>query len=79
MPFCSPDKCQGSNQQRRRKCDSPPPADDGRTCPGHDTDTRPCGGLLCPGKSIIKSIQQINLLANNFYLFTSKRWLGRME
>ncbi|XP_062512619.1 hemicentin-1-like isoform X1 [Corticium candelabrum] len=47
-PFCSPDKCQGSNQQRRRKCDSPPPANAGRTCPGHDTDTRPCGGLLCP-------------------------------
>ncbi|XP_062508236.1 A disintegrin and metalloproteinase with thrombospondin motifs adt-1-like [Corticium candelabrum] len=47
-PFCNQDKCQGSNQQRRRKCDSPPPSNDGRTCPGHDTVTRPCGGLLCP-------------------------------
>ncbi|XP_062508274.1 SCO-spondin-like [Corticium candelabrum] len=48
MPSCIQENCEDSIQKRRRECDSPVPAYNGRLCSGNGTDTRPCGGLLCP-------------------------------
>ncbi|CAL4112653.1 unnamed protein product, partial [Meganyctiphanes norvegica] len=40
--------CGGGVQQRRRVCDDPPPANDGRYCPGSDTLEDYCNLDACP-------------------------------
>lgn len=43
--------CGGGKRERLRKCDSPPPTDGGRYCPGQDKQITYCNKEACPGRS----------------------------
>ena len=37
---------------RHRRCDNPPPDQDGEPCDGTDTESKPCNTEKCPGKNV---------------------------
>lgn len=45
--------CGSGKQNKRRYCNSPPPANGGADCPGEEYDYIPCTQPPCPGDFIL--------------------------